>query len=406
MSKIKIKFLGNILAILILGYFLIIPAIAQDSSDSTSDNQQKLVEIQKEQLKVQQELNKLTAQKKTLKNQIATINSQIQLTALKIRTTEGKIAETQRQINQLLSEIKDLTIKISELEDLLAGLSETLTNRIRLTYINELASPLDLFLSTDGFNTAVTRLRYLTFVQQNDKKLLYQTQSTRSNFRRQKDTLEEKERQVEALKAQHESNKAELVDQKLAQTRQKQEQEQFLSITQNDEKKFQGLLAQLQADADSIAKALGAVGAKIGPVSRGEVIGSVGSSGCSTGPHLHFEVWQNAKVENGQVIGNRVDPKPYLDSSQLNKPLDSYNGLGWSEGGNVTTWYGEVYFLGVHTGIDMAAPFGTPIHASDSGEAYLVSAPCIYNISGGTPLGKGILVDHKNGIVTLYWHIP
>jgi peptidoglycan hydrolase CwlO-like protein len=83
----------------------------------------------------------------------ATINSQIQLTALKIRTAEGKIAETQRQINQLLSEIKDLTIKISELEDLLAGLSETLTNRIRLTYINELASPLDLFLSTDGFNS-------------------------------------------------------------------------------------------------------------------------------------------------------------------------------------------------------------------------------------------------------------
>ncbi len=58
-----------------------------------------------------------------------------------------------------------------------------------------------------------------------------------------------------------------------------------------------GGLATLYAHQSGISVASGQ------GVSRGQVIGSVGTTGWSTGCHLHFEV---------RVNGSPVDPVPYL----------------------------------------------------------------------------------------------
>jgi len=341
--------------------------------------------IKKQIEETEQKINELENEKQTLSSQIGVIDNQIKLTELKIDSTEA-------QISDLSLDIDTATKKINGLEGSLDELSKILVNRIKSTYMVGSVSPIYMLLASNDVGDFLTRANYLRIAQAHDKRLIYDTVQAKNDYENQKDIFEDKKLEVERLKK-------ELVGYTTQLDADKGGKEQLLTVTENDEKKFQQLLAKLKADAASINVAIGNVGDFLGTVNKGDVIGSVGSSGCSTGPHLHLEVYTDAKVEDGRIIGNRVNPRPYLDNGDYEKPVPGYPG-------SVTADYGEIYFLGTHTGIDIANPFGTPIKAMQGGDVYFTSAPCSYNIAGGSSLGKGVIVDHKNGIVTLYWHIP
>jgi peptidoglycan hydrolase CwlO-like protein len=374
-----------ILAVFIFSAFSFvfrIPATAQTETPTPTSGQSKnQAEILRQIDETQAKISALQGEEKTLSSQIGVIDNQIKLTQLKIDSARA-------QISDLTLDIDTADKKIGKLENSLDSLSEILINRIKETYIVGSTSKFQMLLTSSNVEDFVKKANYLRIAQAHDKRLIYDTVQARNDYSNQKDIFEDKKVKIEQLNAELVTYQAQLDTEKAG-------KEQLLAVTKNDEAKFQELLARLKADAASINIALGNINAKIGSVNKGDIIAGVGSSGCSTGPHLHLEVYVNASVQNNRVVGNRVDPKPYMENSSYQQPVPGYPG-------NVTTWYGEVYFLGTHTGLDLANPFGTPIRAMESGEAYATSATCSYNGS----LGKGIIVDHKNGTVSLYWHIP
>lgn len=369
------------------------PAFAESPDELSRQLQEKQTEIQK----LEAHLADARKEEKTLKSQLDLIDGQTKVATLKIEETNLKIEKLKR-------EISDLSVRITRIGTTLDSLSEILLQRIVQTYkySNDI-STIDLLFSSSGFADLIERLKYIQVAQAYDKKKLYQLHATKLAYNDQKQDKQTRQTEAEKLNKDLENYKTQLAQKK-------KDKDELLKITKNDETRYQTLIAQLQAEIASIAQAISNVGPVIGPVSKGQTIAAMGSTGCSTGPHLHFEVFENAKVEGGKIVGNRVNPHNYLDNGKLGSPLQ-----GYPPGDTViTTEYGDVYYIfgsqgTIHTGLDIApnggGGLGRPIYAADNGIAYSTQASCSYNIAGGSSMGKGVIVDHQNGIVTLYWHI-
>lgn len=374
------------------------PAYADFNEDIANQLRDKEAEIQK----LEGQLAETQKKEKTLKSQLDLIDGQTKVTTLKIEETNLKIEKLKREIN-------DLSTRIDRIGATLDKLSEILLSRIIQTYkYSNSISTIDLLFSSHGFADLIEKLKYIQVAQAYDKKKLYELQATKFAYNDQKQDKQTRQAEAEKLNKDLEKYKIQL-------DQQKKEKGELLSVTKNDEAKFQALIAQLRADTESLQRALVGGGVRLGDRKKGERIASVGNSGCSTGSHLHFEVMTPAHVDNGAIIGaeNKVDPKPYIDSGKFIKPVSEYSGNDCSQGdavchnGDISTRFHQWYnVLGgsYHTGLDIVDFYGAPIYTVDDGTAYLFSDTKACGLTGTT--GKGVAVDHHNGIVTLYWHIP
>ena len=341
-------------------------------------------------------ISDLGDQKKTIASQIAQFDNQIKITQLKIADAEATIAQLEKEINVLGFRIGYITDSVGKLEELLK-------HRIAITYQQSNVSNLEVVLGANDFQDFLQRMQYLRIVQENDRKLLSDLQTTKANYANQKDDREEKQAAISDNKKKLEALKTSLDRDKVA-------KQAFLEATKNDEAKFQRLLVQAQAEQAIVFG--GGSEVAIRNVNQGDSIGSIAahsaSPGCSTGAHLHFEVHKNNDLQ---------DPNNYLSSHSFSygypDSLVSYYGsinphgdLPWplNDPIQINQGYGshpfaqQFYSGGVHTGIDMDSGSST-VKAVKSGKLYGGS----YNCSNGKLFYAKI--EHDDGLTTWYLHM-
>lgn len=375
-NKIKsFEFLG-LAVLMFFGCFAVykVPA-PKAAAETISQLQARSSALEAEISQNNDRLLALNGEKATLQKAVDELSIEIASANLEIQVTEVKLAELKARLEK------------AELE--LERQKGLLKATLQAIYERKGASTFELLMATDSFTDFVNQQEYLGQLQTAVK------QSTEQVVKLKQQIEDEKKTQEVLLTTQKE--KRSIVDAK------KQQQQELLESTQGEESRYKQIVANQHAElekAESALAALLAQGSQVsfGPVSRGQVIGKVGSTGDSTGPHVHFSVTRNGEYQN-----------PWNGGTSL------INGYTWPVPGHtrVSTPFGYNISCGdptygpypgcsgpndtyVHRAIDIPAPFYTPIVAAADGN--IIFRGC------RAGLGYVVVIDHGGGWQTWYPH--
>jgi len=179
-------------------------------------------------------------QQQTLKQAITTLNSKISL-------AQAQINQTQAQLNSLKKEIEVLSGVLDTVNLSMDQLAEIYIARVRESYKRYRSSRADMIFSTNSIGDFLEKMKYLNTVKAKDQLILTELEKSRLDYGEKKDAKIEKQKEVEKLNAK-------LIAQRKGLASQQQEKNNFLTLTQSDEKKYQQLLNDAKAQLAAFNK--------------------------------------------------------------------------------------------------------------------------------------------------------
>lgn len=331
---------------------------AKTKTISQIDKELKQLQEQAKQAKQQQEnaanqkqeaqhyVNKNTNYLNELLVQIDAVSNQLSQIALDIENTEQDLRVTAEKLDETKARIEER--------------SHLLDSRIRLMYTDGAVSYLDVLLSSTSFTDFLERADSLQAIADQDHVLLEEHKHDKELIVQQQQQLEQDYAKVKQLYADAESHKSQLeakeVEKQQLIAKYSEEIEQSEEISEEQE----ALLIELATKRAALEKEKNKLKAAQVYTYKKSSTGSGGFKG--NGGSMSVPV-SGARLSSN--YGTRIHPITGVKKK--------------------------------HTGVDMAAPQGTDIHAAEGGVVIVAEWWSGY--------GNTVIIDHGDDVWTLYGHI-
>jgi murein DD-endopeptidase MepM/ murein hydrolase activator NlpD len=315
------------------------------------DRSGRLLDIEAEIAKFEAELQTVGAEKQTLQSAINRLETERKKVNAEISKTESLISSTDLEINKLI-------LEITRTEDNIDTTQAAIADIIRSQYQAGEQSLVEMLLRNERLSEFWNEIDTFDSIKNEmaDKVATLDQLQLVLNDRR--DTNESKRTELNSLKNQY-------TDQNTVLANSRSEQNQLLSATKNEEAGYQALLAEQEAAREAIRKELRDFESK-----------------------LQF------------ILDPNTIPAP--GTPVFNWPVDNVIITQLFGGTEFAARNPGIYGRAYHPGVDFGAPRGTPIKAPLAGTVRAVGNTDA--VPGCFSWGKWTLVDHANGLSTMYAH--
>lgn len=255
------------------------------------------------------------------------------------------IRELKKMKDITSEEIKNIELLREELGHRLKEKRDILNERIKDIYIHGSLHPVAVVLLSYSFSDALKRIKYLTLIADQDRRVLNEVMELEDRLKKKKEQVQNKLNTLEKIYVEVEKQEDELKEDK-------EEKRDYLTKIESEKNKAIKMSAEMRQAMDDLE----------------ELIRTLSTKGETEGSILFEEKKLKLPVEGGYIV-----------SYYGRKRDDRY--------GTIT----------LHKGIALKADWGTDVHSVAPGRVVYSD-----NFLG---YGKIILIDHGGDFISLYAHL-
>lgn len=333
--------LAGILCVIFLTFILALPIYAIDTPSIDTLKQQQQ-QVQQQRQDVVQERDRLTNLQEAAKNRLNGLQQNLQ-------TTDSHIQDTELRLNQANQSLQELETDLDVAEISYEEQQAATVARLRFLQRSPASQGWGILLQSENISDFISRRHQLKLVYQADRQILAKLNQQAKLINQQKTAVEQQKNEIALIRLQ-------LLAQKADYQAQAQSQSELIDRLNSDRLALEAAQNQLEQDSKNI------------------------------------EILIQQKIAEAQAKTNSNSKSVIIrGTGMFAYPSDAPTSspFGW----RIHPILGYRRF---HAGLDFAASYGSTIRTADSGTVIFAGW------YGG--YGKAVIIDHGNGITTLYGH--